>query len=86
MSAALMIQYCCIKPGAWGLVLPALSSMKHMQSPAVAWLCRRAFGVQILLHITQNYKALCLSSVGNAGSAPDAPAWMFGFTAKLPRD
>jgi len=58
MSAALMIYYCCIKPGAWGLVLPALSSMKHMQSPAVVWLCRKAFEAQISFHITQNYRAV----------------------------
>ena len=29
---------------------------------------------------------MSLSSVGNAGSALNPPAWMFRFTAKLPRD
>lgn len=58
MSTALMIQYCCIKANAWGPMLPVLSSMKHMQSPAVAWLWRKAFGVQISFHITQNYWAV----------------------------
>lgn len=76
-----------------GLVLPALSSMKHMQSPAGSWLCRKAFGVQIPSPITQNYQAVLqllwalvwqrtahLSSAGNAGSALNPPARMFGFT------
>lgn len=58
MFTALMIQYCCIKPSAWGPAFPALSSMKHMQSPAVAWLCRKAFGVRISFHVTQNYRAV----------------------------
>lgn len=77
-----------------GLVLPALSSMKHMQSPAGTWLCRKAFGVQISSHIAQNYQTVLqpswvevwprtahLSSVGNAGSALNPPARIFGFTA-----
>lgn len=86
-ATALMIQCCCIKPSAWGHVPPALSSMKHMQSPGEDWLHKNAFGVQISLHITQNYRALLwplealvwhrvtsLSSGARAGYDVDSPA------------
>lgn len=64
-----------------------------------ALVCRKALGVQISFHTTQNYRAIpqpsqafvwqiiaCLSSAGSAGPALNPPAWAVGFTAELPGD
>lgn len=63
----------------------------------LAW--QESLGVQISFHLTQDCSAVlrpcwafvwqrkaCLSSAGNAGSARNPPAWMFGFTPELPGD
>lgn len=98
-ATALMIQCCCIKRSAWGHVPPALSSMKHMQSPGEDWLHKNAFGVQISLHITQKYRALLqplgalvwrrvtsLSSGARAGYDVDSPAWKLSGDYLAPKE